>query len=131
MRGGHGGGAVVVAEVVAAVGVGPEVEAGFEGGVGPGGVGLELVVVSAQGGQVAGAGRAPAGVGAALAVVAVGISVVEVAGVGGSGAPGEDAGGVEDPDGAARARASAERAALSRPVGEMAARFADAVAPLL
>ncbi len=38
---------------------------------------------------------------------------------------------VEDRDGADRARASAERAALSRPVGEMAARFADAVAPLL
>jgi glycosyltransferase involved in cell wall biosynthesis len=38
---------------------------------------------------------------------------------------------VEDAEGAARARASAERAALSRPVGAMAARFADAVAPLL
>ena len=38
---------------------------------------------------------------------------------------------VEDPDGAARARASAEQAAVSRPVGAMAARFADAVAPLL
>jgi glycosyltransferase involved in cell wall biosynthesis len=38
---------------------------------------------------------------------------------------------VEDPDGAARARDSAERAALSRPVGAMAASFADAVAPLL
>ncbi len=38
---------------------------------------------------------------------------------------------VEDPEGAARARASAEHAALSRPVGAMAARFADAVAPLL
>jgi glycosyltransferase involved in cell wall biosynthesis len=38
---------------------------------------------------------------------------------------------VENPDGAARARAAAERAALSRPVGAMAAQFADAVAPLL
>lgn len=38
---------------------------------------------------------------------------------------------VEDPEGAARARASAERAARSRPADEMAARFADAVAPLL
>jgi hypothetical protein len=34
-------------------------------------------------------------------------------------------------DGAAGARASAERAARSLPVREMAARFADAVAPLL
>ena len=38
---------------------------------------------------------------------------------------------VADRDGAAVARASAERAARSRPVGEMAARFADAVAPLV
>ncbi|HEY2876955.1 MAG TPA: hypothetical protein VGJ24_00115 [Nocardioides sp.] len=38
---------------------------------------------------------------------------------------------VADGDGAAVARASAERAARSRPVGEVAARFADAVAPLL
>jgi glycosyltransferase involved in cell wall biosynthesis len=38
---------------------------------------------------------------------------------------------VADRGGAAGARASAERAARSRPVREMAARFADAVAPLL
>jgi glycosyltransferase involved in cell wall biosynthesis len=38
---------------------------------------------------------------------------------------------VEHPDGAARARASAEQAALARPVAAMARRFADAVAPLL
>ena len=38
---------------------------------------------------------------------------------------------VADRDGAAVARESAERAARSRPVGEMAARFADAVAPLM
>lgn len=38
---------------------------------------------------------------------------------------------IDDPHGAARAHASAEHAALSRPVGQMATRFADAIAPLL
>src|SRR4249919_3362333 len=91
--GGHIGGDVEgaggVAEVVVAVGAGPQVGAGVQGGVGPRGVGLESVVAAAQGRDVAGAGGA---------ISAAGVGVVLVAAAGGSGAPGEDAGAVADGD---------------------------------
>src|SRR3954469_16101172 len=79
------GGAFGVAEVVVAVGAGPEVGAGVEGGVGPRRVGLEPVMTPAQRRDVAGAGSA---------VAAAGVDVVLVAAAGGSRAPGEHAGAV-------------------------------------
>ena len=42
-------GGVVVAEVGAGVGVGPQPDAGLDGGVGPAGVGLQPMVVTTQG----------------------------------------------------------------------------------
>src|SRR4249919_684832 len=60
--GGHIGGDVEgaggVAEVVVAVGAGPQVGAGVEGRVGPRGVGLESVMGATQGCDVAGAAPA-------------------------------------------------------------------------
>ena len=83
-------GAGVVAEELQAVGAVPQVGAGVEHGVGPVGagvaVGLEPVVLPAQGGEVAGAGGA---------AVAVGVDVVAVGEDGGAGAPGEDTGVAE------------------------------------
>src|SRR4051812_5786162 len=83
------GGAFGVAEVVVAVGAGPEVGAGVEGGVGPGCVGFEPVMGATQRCDVAGAGGA---------VLAAGVGVVLVAASGRSRAPGEDAGAVTDGD---------------------------------
>ena len=90
-------GAGVVAEVLVGVGAGPQVGAGFEDVVAPAAVGLEPVVSSAQGCDLAGAG------GSALAERD---GVVVVAGVfvgsepaGGSAAPGEDAGDCPEGDG--------------------------------
>ena len=49
-------GAGLVAEVLVAVGAGPQVGAAFEGGVAPAGVGLQPMMPPAQGCDVAGTG---------------------------------------------------------------------------
>src|SRR6188508_1158094 len=75
------GGAGVVAQELVAVRGGPQVAAGFEHRVAPAGVvGLEPVVATAQGRDVVAAGAA---------ALAVGDHVVQVAGLGGAGAPRE------------------------------------------
>src|SRR4029453_1369732 len=75
-------GAVSGAEEPLVVGVGPQVDPWFDGGVAPAGVGLEPVVMSAERGEVARAGRAAS---------VEGHSVVAVAAAGGACAVGEDA----------------------------------------
>ena len=88
--GGEVRGAVAGADEGLAVGFGPEVDAGFEGSVGPAGMGFQIVVVAAQGGEVAVAG--PPGLG-------VGADVVQVAGPSAAPAEGEGAGGIAQDDG--------------------------------
>jgi hypothetical protein len=86
-------GAVLGAEVVVAVGAGPEVGAAFGLRIGPGAVGLEAVVPAAQGCEVARTGRAAA---TAWGDVVTVRGVFAGAGVaGGAGAPGEHAGVAE------------------------------------
>src|SRR4051794_38535048 len=60
--GGDVAGALVVAQEGEAVRRGPQIAAGLERGVGPGGMGLEPVMPPAERRQVAGAGGAAAGV---------------------------------------------------------------------
>ena len=87
---GHVEGAVVVVQVLVAVGAGPHVAAAFQGGVGPAAVGLGPVMAPTERGGVARAAVLDLGVGDP--VVAVGVVLVGLQGAGGSGAPGEHAG---------------------------------------
>ena len=80
------------------VGAGPLEDPGRDHPVGPGGVGLEAVVEPAQGAEVPGRGRAALFSAFRFGVVVVLGDVVDVAGSGWSGAPGEHAGAVAEDD---------------------------------